>query len=72
VDVTIARSTEGLQLSVHDDGQGLPAGADLERFELEGHMGLAGMRERITALGGSVEIRGGAGSGVMLDIIVPV
>jgi signal transduction histidine kinase len=72
VDVTIARDTHGLLLSVHDDGQGLPAGADFERLELEGHMGLAGMRERITALGGSVTIRGGAGTGVMLDIIVPV
>jgi signal transduction histidine kinase len=72
VDVTISRGAGALRLSVHDDGRGLPADADPERFEVEGHMGLAGMRERITALGGSVEIRSGPERGVMLDIIVPV
>jgi signal transduction histidine kinase len=35
-------------------------------------MGLAGMRERITTLGGSVRITGGtAGSGVVLEVLVP-
>jgi signal transduction histidine kinase len=35
-------------------------------------MGLAGMRERITTLGGSVELRRAAERGVILHIIVPV
>jgi signal transduction histidine kinase len=35
-------------------------------------MGLAGMRERITALGGSVELRSGPGYGVALDVTVPI
>jgi signal transduction histidine kinase len=42
-----------------------------ERLELEGHMGLAGMRERITALGGSVRIRRKDGSGALLEVLVP-
>jgi signal transduction histidine kinase len=42
-----------------------------ERLELEGHMGLAGMRERITALGGSVRIRRKDGAGALLEVLVP-
>jgi signal transduction histidine kinase len=72
VDVTISSQEGSLQLSLHDDGRGLPEGADAERFEREGHMGLAGMRERITALGGSAELRRAAERGVILHIIVPV
>ena len=40
-------------LQVRDDGRGFPA-EPLEAYERRGHMGLAGMRERIGALGGSV------------------
>lgn len=72
VDVTVANAGPSLCLSVHDDGCGLPDGTDPGRFEREGHMGLAGMRERITALGGSVELRSAPGAGVTLHIIVPV
>ncbi len=72
VDVTITRREHQLQLCLRDDGRGLPDDADPDRFELEGHMGLAGMRERITALGGSVQVRSSAEPGVVLDIIVPV
>jgi signal transduction histidine kinase len=34
-------------------------------------MGLAGMRERITALGGSVRIRRRDGAGALLEVLVP-
>jgi signal transduction histidine kinase len=34
-------------------------------------MGLAGMRERIGALGGSVRLQGKPGAGALLEVLVP-
>jgi signal transduction histidine kinase len=34
-------------------------------------MGLAGMRERIGALGGSVRFKGEPGAGALLEVLVP-
>jgi signal transduction histidine kinase len=71
VDIGISINPEGVLLRVSDDGRGLPTGITPERLELAGHMGLAGMRERITALGGSVRLRGGGGAGALLEVLVP-
>jgi signal transduction histidine kinase len=71
VDIGISISGAGVLLQVRDDGRGLPSGMAPERLEHEGHMGLAGMRERITALGGSVHIRGNDGAGALLQVLVP-
>ena len=35
-------------------------------------MGIVGMRERITALGGRVDVRSSEGAGVRLEIDLPV
>jgi signal transduction histidine kinase len=71
VDIGISISAAGVLLQVSDDGRGLPPGMTTERLELEGHMGLAGMRERITALGGSVRLRRKDGAGALLEVLVP-
>jgi signal transduction histidine kinase len=71
VDIGISVNPEGVLLQVSDDGRGLPPGVSTERLELEGHMGLAGMRERITALGGTVRLRGQGGPGALLEVLVP-
>lgn len=72
VSVRIAADERGVHLILQDDGRGLPADASPERFEREGHMGLAGMRERIGALGGTVGIEGAPGRGARLDIRLPI
>jgi signal transduction histidine kinase len=72
VDIGISISDAGVLLQVSDDGRGLPPGVAPERLELQGHMGLAGMRERITALGGSVHIRPNEGAGALLEVLVPM
>lgn len=64
-----------LALEVRDDGTGSEAPLDdarLERLEREGHMGLAGMRERIGSLGGTVTIGPAREGGVRLAITVPL
>jgi len=71
VDIGISINREGLLLQVSDDGRGLAAGMAPDGLELQGHMGLAGMRERITALGGTVRLRGRAGAGALLEVLVP-
>jgi signal transduction histidine kinase len=71
VDIGISIDASGVLLQVSDDGKGLPAGVSPETLELQGHMGLAGMRERITALGGTVRLQARAGAGALLEVLVP-
>ncbi len=59
-------------LEVRDDGRGIPTGADPRDLERNGHMGLAGMRERIRALGGTIQLDGNPSRGVRLLVRVPL
>ncbi len=71
VDVGISVRRDGVLLEVRDDGRGFPPEATPEMLERQGHMGLAGMRERIGALGGTVRVHGKPGSGALLEVLVP-
>jgi signal transduction histidine kinase len=71
VDIGISVGRAGVLLEVRDDGQGLPPGTSAELLERSGRMGLAGMRERIGALGGTVTFRGAPGAGASLEVLVP-
>jgi signal transduction histidine kinase len=59
----------GMRMVVRDDGRGYPPDLDVERLEGEGHLGLVGMRERITALGGTVALA--KDGGAELSVWVP-
>jgi len=72
VDIGLSVSTDGVLLEVRDNGRGFPAEAVPERLERMGHMGLAGMRERIGALGGTVRLGGSAGAGALLEVLLPL
>jgi signal transduction histidine kinase len=71
VDIGISVGRDGVLLEVRDDGRGPPADATADRLERDGHMGLAGMRERIGALGGTVRFEGRPGAGALLEVVVP-
>lgn len=71
VDVRLEPRDGGVLLQVTDDGRGLPAGSRLEDFERAGHLGLAGMRERVQSLGGTVRVAESPRGGVSLTIHVP-
>lgn len=61
-----------LSLEVEDNGRGLPPGFDLERGEREGHLGLAGMRERMSALDGEFLVRPAPTGGTLVRVSVPL
>jgi len=65
VTITLAGS-DGVRLTVEDDGKGLPPG------EPNGHgFGLISMRERAEALGGTLELSPGREGGVRLEVQLP-
>lgn len=57
---------QGVTLTIADDGRGAPAGA------LEGGFGLAGLRERVEALGGRLAVGNRAEGGFALEAVLPV
>jgi signal transduction histidine kinase len=64
VHVDIRRGAGGLQLSIRDDGCG---GAEYAHGS-----GLIGLRDRVDALGGQIELTSVAGSGTSLTATIPV
>ncbi len=67
--ITLQVEGDELHLEVRDDGSGIPEG-----FQIEGnsrHSGLAGIRERVTALGGRVDVRPAQDGGGELAVWVP-
>ena len=72
VAIRLAVEGDAVILEVRDDGRGIPPGADSRDLERDGHMGLAGMRERIRALGGNIQLDGNPGGGVRLLVRVPL
>ena len=67
VGLRLACESDALTLEVRDDGVGFdPAG------EFPGHLGLRSMRERMTALGGTLEIESAPGRGTRTQARVPL
>jgi len=63
VEVSLAARDGGLLLSVRDDGVG---GADPARGS-----GLAGLADRVEALGGSIRVHSEAGTGTHITVNLP-
>ena len=63
--VRLSRTDGAWQLVVEDDGKGLKSG-------LTPHLGLLGMRERLTAVGGTLQLLAAARGGVRVEASVPV
>ncbi|WP_128002801.1 PAS domain S-box protein [Piscinibacter defluvii] len=69
VQVTLAsRAPQQLLLSVADDGIGIAAGSE----HRHGAFGLIGMRERLRAAGGTLQVHSPPGGGTTLDAQVPL
>ena len=73
VDIYLSVDTKELQLEIRDDGRGIPPKRLRALLEgaAEAGVGLAGMRERMRELGGSLEIRSNR-AGTIVAICIPV
>jgi signal transduction histidine kinase len=68
--VLLRHRNGSIHCSIEDDGAGFDVEPVMERTAVEG-LGLLGMRERVAALGGVVEIRSGRGKGTKITITLP-
>ena len=71
VRVTLARSANGVEISVRDDGRGFDVQAALDRARRGEALGLAGMQERVSLIGGEMEIQSAPGEGCEIRVLVP-
>jgi signal transduction histidine kinase len=72
VTVTVDQPDAGqVRLRVHDDGVGFDA-SNAGQLLREGHFGLAGMRERASLVGGSLEVESQPGSGTTVVARLPL
>jgi signal transduction histidine kinase len=69
VDVVLEGSTDGFTVFIRDDGVGFDVSDPPD--EEPGHLGMVGMRERVQAAGGWIEVRSEAGHGTAVEFGVP-
>ena len=70
--ITIAEDDDEVVLTVDDDGIGPPSRTQLAEQERGGHVGLVGMRERLGALGGRVNLEASPIGGTRLAVTLGV
>jgi two-component system sensor histidine kinase UhpB len=67
------RVTDGAaRVTIVDDGRGFDVARTVGPAGSDGSVGLVGMQERVGLLGGTIEIRSGAGSGTEIVVDVPL
>ncbi len=69
--IRLERHDAELHLDVRDDGQGFNVADGARRALATGHIGLASMRERIEAVGGTLVIESTLGQGTVLHFVLP-
>jgi PAS domain S-box-containing protein len=69
VEVTLSGSAAGYNVTVRDDGVGFDIGR--QPGEVPGHLGMVGMRERVQAAGGWIDIHSEPGQGTTVEFGVP-
>ncbi len=68
VTIRLRTVADRIMLEVADDGRGFSPATDPATLEQQGHLGLAGMRERIQGLDGSVTISGVSGTTIRIGL----
>jgi signal transduction histidine kinase len=68
VEVTLELRGPELIVEVRDNGLGF----DLAAVAQRGTLGLLGMRERVIALGGRIEVHSTPGQGTTISVVIPL
>ena len=68
VDITLERCEDDLRVEIRDNGLGFDPVAVAQR----GTLGLLGMRERVMALDGRIEVSSAPGQGTTISIVIPL
>jgi signal transduction histidine kinase len=64
VDISLKKEDNEIVLTIRDDGRGITADEKSGRQSL----GLLGMRERVSLIGGAIDITGAAGKGTVITV----
>jgi len=72
VSVVLDRTDTGLQLTIEDNGPGFDHAMDTGRERKNGGLGLAGMRERLSLIGGRLEVESSLGQGTTIFARIPL
>ncbi len=72
VEVRLWVADGAVLLTVRDNGRGFPPEGVLGGLERAGHLGVAGMRERIVALGGTLRVGNAAAGGAEVVVSLPL
>jgi len=70
-DVDLDFGSDAIRLSIRDDGKGFKQPRMISDLVSSGKLGLAGMQERITLLGGTIKISSTPGSGTTVLVQIP-
>ncbi len=71
IQITFSFDAEEARLEIADNGQGFSVPENWLSMVLAGHYGLAGMAERVSAAGGTLNIRSAPGSSTRIQVVVP-
>jgi PAS domain S-box-containing protein len=72
IDVRFCSDLQAVHLEVRDDGVGFELPTNWIELAREGHLGMVGIRERVEAVGGEVEIISKPGDGTNIRVHVPL
>ncbi|MGC9371932.1 MAG: sensor histidine kinase [Thermovirgaceae bacterium] len=72
VTIRLFRDEDRAVLEVSDDGEGFEGKVDVEALRVSGHRGLANMSERMSLIGGTLEISSVRGGGTTIRCLAPV
>jgi two-component system sensor histidine kinase UhpB len=72
VQIRLSLSSDGVELSVRDDGQGFVVPSRLGLLAKEGHFGLLGMKEQTELVGGRLQVISQPGEGTEVKAQVPL
>jgi signal transduction histidine kinase len=69
--VTLVFGSEGVVVTIEDDGKGFDVDGTFSSAEGRGHFGVVGMRERAEAAGGQLVVRSETGHGTIVRASIP-